>query len=51
VMLEPLLLIGGFVVAGGLLGSYMGAKLVTQRQLQIALGIVLVIASLKLFFQ
>jgi len=50
VYFEPLLMIGGVVIAGGLLGSYMGAKLVTQKQLQIALGIVLVIASLKMFF-
>jgi len=49
VSLEPLLFIGGVVIAGGLLGSYMGAKRITQKQLQIALGIVLVIASLKLF--
>lgn len=50
VYFEPLLMIGGVVIGGGLLGSYMGAKLVTQKQLQIALGIVLVIASLKMFF-
>ncbi len=50
VYFEPLLIIGGVVIAGGLLGSYLGAKRVSQGQLQTALGIVLVIASLKLFF-
>jgi len=50
VIFEPLLIFGGVVIAGGLIGSYMGAKRITQKQLQIALGIVLVIASLKLFF-
>lgn len=50
VYFEPVLFIGAAVITGGLLGSYMGANRISQKQLQIALGIVLVIASLKLFF-
>ncbi len=47
---EPILPIGGIVIAGALIGSYLGAKSIPQRYLQLALGIVLVVASLKLFF-
>lgn len=50
VIIEPILPIGGIVIAGALIGSYMGAKRISQRYLRITLGVVLVIASVKLFF-
>jgi uncharacterized protein len=50
IMFESLLMIGGVVITGAAIGSYMGAKRITQEQLQTALGIVLVVASLKLFY-
>lgn len=49
-IIEPILPIGGIVIAGALIGSYLGAKRIPQRSLQLALGVVLVVASLKLFF-
>jgi uncharacterized protein len=50
VYFEPLIITGAVVIAGALLGSYLGAKQISYKQLQFALGIVLIIASLKLFF-
>jgi uncharacterized protein len=50
VYFEPLIITGAVVIAGAFIGSYLGAKQISYIQLQFALGIVLIIASLKLFF-
>lgn len=49
VLLAPTLSLGAVVLLGALLGSFLGARRISPRLLQIPLSLVLLVASFKLF--
>ncbi len=46
---DAIFVFGGVVLVGGIIGSYFGAKRVPPRALQIPLGLILLLGSLRLF--